>query len=55
MVKKSQKNTSFETIKTVAHSYKLIDTEEDAKKLYDYLIDKANSQSRHRDHIYRCY
>ena len=35
-----QKNTSFETIKTVEHSYKLIETEEDAKSLYDYLITK---------------
>ena len=26
-----QKNTSFDTIKTVEHSYKLIETEEDAK------------------------
>ena len=33
-----QENTSFETIKTVAHTYKLIETEEDAQKLYDYLI-----------------
>ena len=35
-----QKNTSFDTIKTVEHSYKLIETEEDAKSLYDYLITK---------------
>ena len=35
-----QKNTSFETIKTVSHKYKLIETEEDAKKLCDYLITK---------------
>ena len=33
-----EENTSFETIKTVAHTYKLIETEEDAQKLYDYLI-----------------
>ena len=35
-----QKNTSFDTIKTIEHSYKLIETEEDAKSLYDYLITK---------------
>ena len=33
-----QKNTSFDTIKTVEHKYKLIDTEEDAQKLCDYLF-----------------
>ena len=38
--KEEQKNTSFDTIKTVEHSYKLIETEEDAKSLYDYLITK---------------
>ena len=32
------KNASFETIKTTPHSYKLIDTEADARKLYDYLL-----------------
>ena len=32
------KNASFETIKTTSHSYKLIDTEVDAKRLYDYLL-----------------
>ena len=35
-----QKNESFETIKSVDHKYKLIETEEDAKSLYDYLITK---------------
>ena len=35
-----QKNENFETIKTVEHKYKLIDTEEDAKKLCDFLITK---------------
>ena len=35
-----QKNASFDTIKTIEHSYKLIETEEDAKSLYDYLITK---------------
>lgn len=32
------KNASFETLKTTSHSYKLIDTEVDAKKLCDYLL-----------------
>ena len=35
-----QKNTSFETIKTTPHTYKLVETEEDARNLYDYLITK---------------
>ena len=35
-----QKNTSFETIKSVAHKYKLIETEEDAKSIYDFLMTK---------------
>ena len=35
-----EENTSFETIKTVAHTYKLIETEEDAQNLFDYLITK---------------
>lgn len=35
-----QKNTSFEAIKTASHKYKLIETEEDAKILYDFLITK---------------
>ena len=35
-----QKNTSFETIKTVTHTYKLVETEEDAHNLYDYLVTK---------------
>ena len=35
-----EENTSFETIKTVAHTYKLIETEEDARNLFDYLITK---------------
>lgn len=38
IVRKSKKNASFETIKTTSHSYKLIDTEVDARKLYDYLL-----------------
>ncbi len=32
------KNTIFETIKTVEHKYKLIETEEDAKSLCDFLM-----------------
>jgi len=30
------KNTSFETLKTVAHDYKLVDNEEEMRKLCDY-------------------
>ena len=32
--------SSFETLKTVAHDYKLVDNEEDLKKLYDYFLTK---------------
>ena len=32
--------SSFETLKTVAHDYKLIENEEDLKKLYDYFLTK---------------
>lgn len=35
-----QKNTNFESIKTVEHKYNLIDNEEDAQRLYDYLFTK---------------
>ncbi len=31
-------NPSFETLKTVTHNYKLVDNEEEIKKLYDYLL-----------------
>ena len=31
-------NSSFETLKTVAHDYKLIENEEEIHKLYDYLL-----------------
>ena len=31
-------NPSFETLKTVTHNYKLVDNEEDIRKLYDYLL-----------------
>ena len=34
------KNSSFETLKTVAHNYKLIENEEDAAKLCDFLLTK---------------
>ena len=33
--------SSFETLKTVAHEYKLVDNEEDLKKLYDYFLTKS--------------
>ena len=36
--KDAQENSSFDTIKSVAHKYQLIESEEDAKKLYDYLF-----------------
>ena len=38
--KDEQKNANFESIKTVEHKYNLIDNEEDAKRLYDYLFTK---------------
>lgn len=40
MVRMSRKTTNFESIKTVEHKYNLIDNEEDAKRLYDYLFTK---------------
>ncbi len=36
--KEEAENTNFETIKTVSHKYKLIETENDARWLYDFLI-----------------
>jgi DNA polymerase-1 len=33
----SHKNSSFESLKTLKHEYHLVESEEDAKKLYDYL------------------
>ena len=35
-----QKFSSFETLKTIPHDYKLIENEEDLKKLYDYFLTK---------------
>ena len=35
-----EKYSSFETLKTTPHNYKLIDTEEDAKKVCDYFMTK---------------
>ena len=32
--------SSFETLKTIAHDYKLVENEEDLKKLYDYFLTK---------------
>ena len=32
--------SSYETLKTVAHEYKLVENEEDLKKLYDYFLTK---------------
>ena len=32
--------SSFETLKTVVHEYKLVENEEDLKKLYDYFLTK---------------
>ena len=32
--------SSFETLKTIAHEYKLVENEEDLKKLYDYFLTK---------------
>jgi len=33
----TSENSSFESLKTIKHDYKLIENEEDAKKLYDFL------------------
>ena len=33
-----QENASFETLETVPHNYKLVDSEEECLKLYDYLL-----------------
>ena len=35
-----QKFSSFETLKTVSHEYKLVDNEEDLRKIYDYFRTK---------------
>jgi len=32
--------SSFETLKTIAHDYKLVDNEDDLQKLYDFLLTK---------------
>ena len=32
------KNTSFESLKTVAHNYKLVENEDEMRKLYDYFL-----------------
>lgn len=37
-VKEAPKNASFESLKTVVHDYKLIETQADARKLCDYLL-----------------
>ena len=36
----SAENTSFESIKTIKHDYKLIDNQEEARKLYDFFRTK---------------
>ena len=36
----SAENSSFESLKTIAHEYKLIETEEDAQKICDYFLTK---------------
>lgn len=36
----SSENSSFESLKTVAHEYKLIENEEDARKICDYFLTK---------------
>ena len=36
----SAENSSFESLKTVAHEYKLIENEEDAQKICDYFLTK---------------
>ena len=34
----TEKNSSFESLKTINHKYQLIENEEDIRKLYDYLL-----------------
>ncbi len=36
----SSENSSFESLKTVAHEYKLVENEEDAQKICDYFLTK---------------
>ena len=36
----SEKNSSFETVKTTTHDYKLIENEDDARKLCDFFLTK---------------
>ena len=36
----NSENSSFESLKTIAHEYKLIENEEDARKLCDYFLTK---------------
>ena len=36
----SSENSSFESLKTIAHEYKLIENEEDAQKICDYFLTK---------------
>lgn len=36
----SAENSSFESLKTIAHEYKLIENEEDARKICDYFLTK---------------
>ena len=36
----AEENSSFESLKTIAHNYKLIENEEDIKELSDYLLTK---------------
>ena len=38
--KESEKNSSFETLKTTTHDYKLIENEDDARKLCDFFLTK---------------
>ena len=38
----SAENSSFESLKTIAHEYKLIENEEDAQKICDYFLTKKN-------------
>ncbi len=38
----ASEKTDFETLKTTSHKYQLIEKQEDAKKLYDFLFTKKN-------------
>ncbi len=40
--------SSFETLKTVAHEYKLVENEEDIRRLYDFLVGLSFAVEKHK-------